>query len=176
MKKPILVAVVVALVAGFFLFDLGQYLSLENIKAQQQGITDYYEANRTLALIIYFVMYVVITGASLPGAAVLTLAGGAVFGFWTGLVLVSFASTIGATLAFLLSRYLFRDMVNARFGSSLKSLDEGVKREGAFYLFALRLVPLFPFFVINLVMGLTAIKATTFYWVSQLGMLAGTIV
>ena len=176
MKKPILVLVILGLVVGFFAFDLGQYLSLENIKAQQQGISDYYQSNRTLALILYFVIYVVITGASLPGAAVLTLAGGAVFGFWTGLILVSFASTIGATLAFLLSRYLFRDMVNAKFGSSLKSLDEGIKREGAFYLFALRLVPLFPFFVINLVMGLTAIKASTFYWVSQLGMLAGTIV
>jgi dihydrolipoamide dehydrogenase len=121
-------------------------------------------------------LYVVVTGASLPGAAVLTLAGGAIFGLVTGVILISFASTIGASIAFLVSRYLFRDSVQSRFGSSLKSINEGIDKDGPFYLFALRLVPAFPFFVINLVMGLTRLRLWTFFWVSQLGMFAGTVV
>jgi uncharacterized membrane protein YdjX (TVP38/TMEM64 family) len=124
----------------------------------------------------YFLCYVLMAALSLPGATVMGLAGGAVFGFWVGTAAVSFASTIGATLAFLMSRYLLRDAVQRRFGDRLAAVNEGVAREGAWYLFTLRLIPVFPFFVINLVMGLTPMPARTFYWVSQLGMLGGTMV
>jgi uncharacterized membrane protein YdjX (TVP38/TMEM64 family) len=124
----------------------------------------------------YFLCYVLMAALSLPGATVMGLAGGAVFGFWVGTAAVSFASTIGATLAFLMSRYLLRDAVQSRFGDRLAAVNEGVAREGAWYLFTLRLIPVFPFFVINLVMGLTPMPARTFYWVSQLGMLGGTMV
>ena len=175
MKKIAILALLIVVVVLFFQFELGQYLTLEYIKTQQQRVDQIYQQNRLLTLAAYFLFYVVITGASLPGAAVLTLAGGAIFGFSTTLILVSFASTIGASIAFLVSRYLFRDMVQSRFGSSLKAINEGIDKDGAFYLFALRLVPLFPFFVINLVMGLSSLRLWTFYWVSQLGMFAGTI-
>ena len=176
MKKIGLVGVLAAIVVLFFVFDLGQYLTLDYIKTQQFEIEHYYAENSVLTLVLFFIIYVIVTGASLPGAAILTLAAGAIFGLFTGLILVSFASSVGASLAFLVSRYLFKDTVQARFGGSLKSINEGIAKDGAFYLFALRLVPAFPFFVINLVMGLTSIKLKTFYWVSQLGMLAGTIV
>jgi uncharacterized membrane protein YdjX (TVP38/TMEM64 family) len=176
MRKIGLVGVLAAIVVLFFFFDLGHYLTLDYIKNQQFQIEQFYSENRVLTLLAYFTIYVIVTGASLPGAAILTLAGGAIFGLVTGLLLVSFASSVGASLAFLFSRYLFRETVQARFGSSLKSINDGIAKDGAFYLFALRLVPAFPFFVINLVMGLTSIKLKTFYWVSQLGMLAGTAV
>ncbi len=176
MKKIIILGVLAVVVGLFFELELGQYLTLEYIKDQQQRIDEYYADNRVLTLAGFFLLYVVITGTSLPGAAVLTLAAGAVFGLVTGLVLVSFASTIGASIAFLLSRYLFRDAVQSRFGGSLKAINDGIEKDGAFYLFALRLVPAFPFFVINLVMGLTPLKLWTFFWVSQVGMLAGTLV
>jgi len=175
-KKLVLVGIIAAIVTLFFTFDLGQYLTLEYIKAQQEQVETLYAENRLATLLIFFIVYVLVTGASLPGAAVMSLAAGAIFGLLTGVILISFASTIGASIAFMISRYLFRDTVEARFGSSLKSINAGIARDGAFYLFALRLVPAFPFFVINLVMGLTKIKLTTFYWVSQLGMFAGTIV
>ncbi|MCZ6577878.1 MAG: FAD-dependent oxidoreductase [Gammaproteobacteria bacterium] len=175
-KKLVLVGIIAAIVTLFFIFDLGQYLTLEFIKAQQEQVETLYAENRLATLLIFFIVYVLVTGASLPGAAVMSLAAGAIFGLLTGVILISFASTIGASIAFMISRYLFRDTVEARFGSSLKSINAGIARDGAFYLFALRLVPAFPFFVINLVMGLTKIKLTTFYWVSQLGMFAGTIV
>ena len=149
MKKIIIVAGLLIVVLLFFMFDLGQYLTLEYIKSQQQEIDQYYTDNRVLTMIGFFVLYVVITGASLPGAAILTLAGGAIFGLFTGLLLISFASTIGASIAFLVSRYLFRESVQSRFGSSLKSINDGIDRDGPFYLFALRLVPAFPFFVIK---------------------------
>ncbi len=129
-----------------------------------------------LVSLLFFAFYVVITALSLPGAAIMTLAGGALFGLAWGFVIVSFASTIGATLAFLVSRYLLRDSVQKRFGDRLKPINRGIEREGAFYLFTLRLVPIFPFFLINILMGLTPIKTFTYYWVSQLGMLAGTVV
>ena len=176
MKKIGLVGILVAIVVLFFVFDLSHYLTLDYIKTQQFAIEQYYLENRLLTLVLFFTIYVIVTGASLPGAAILTLAGGAIFGLVTGLILVSFASSVGASLAFLFSRYLFRETVQARFGNSLKSINDGIAKDGAFYLFALRLVPAFPFFVINLVMGLTSIKLKTFYWVSQLGMLAGTVV
>ena len=176
MKKIILLGLLAAVALLFFQFDLEQYLTLEYVKSQQDIIDQYYRENRALTLIGFFLGYVVITGVSLPGATVMTLAAGAIFGLFTGLILVSFASTIGASIAFLVSRYLFRDMVESRFSASLKSINAGIERDGPFYLFALRLVPAFPFFVINLVMGLTSLRLWTFFWVSQVGMLAGTVV
>jgi uncharacterized membrane protein YdjX (TVP38/TMEM64 family) len=169
-------AVLAALIAAFFVFDLGRYLSLERLQASKAAIDAYRDAHPLLASGAFFGIYVAVTALSLPGAVILTLAGGAVFGLLWGLVLVSFASSIGATLAFLTSRLLLRDAIQARFGDKLKPINDGVRKDGAFYLFTLRLVPVFPFFVINLVMGLTPIGAWTFYWVSQVGMLAGTIV
>jgi dihydrolipoamide dehydrogenase len=175
-SRIILLIVFAGLIGAFFYFDLQHYLSLETLKTKQETIEAYRSAHPGLAITIYALIYIVVTSLSLPGAAILTLAGGAVFGLLLGTVIVSFASSIGATLAFLAARFLFRDSVKDKFGDRLKAIDEGVTGEGAFYLFTLRLVPLFPFFVINLVMGLTNLKARTFYWVSQLGMIAGTIV
>ena len=175
-RKLILLAVFAILIASYFFFDLGQYLSLDYIKNQQASFDALYQENPALILGGFFLMYVVVTALSLPGAAIMTLAAGALFGFWVALLLVSFASSMGATLAFLASRFLFHDTVQQRFGDRLKKLNEGVRKDGAFYLFTLRLVPAFPFFVINLVMGLTPIKVRTFYLVSQVGMLAGTAV
>ncbi|MDO9163759.1 MAG: FAD-dependent oxidoreductase [Methylococcaceae bacterium] len=175
-SKNLLLAIIAALIAAFFIFDLQQYLNLDALKLQQAGIESYRNAHPGLAVLIYGLIYIAVTGLSLPGATVLTLAGGAVFGLFWGTLIVSFASTIGATLAFLAARFLFRDAVKARFGSRLQAIDAGVQREGWLYLFTLRLVPVFPFFVINLAMGLTSINTKTFYWVSQVGMLAGTLV
>jgi len=171
----ILLAGVVA-VAAFLYFDLGQYLSLDYIKESQEHFRRLYEENRVAILGTYMAIYIVVTALSLPGAAVMTLAGGALFGLLVGTVAVSFASTIGATIACVVSRYLLRDWVQNKFGNRLATINEGVEKEGAFYLFTLRLIPVFPFFVINLVMGLTRMRIITFFWVSQLGMLAGTIV
>jgi dihydrolipoamide dehydrogenase len=171
-----LVVVIVALVAAFFAFGFDRYFTFDFFRSQQAAIGAYHRANPLQAAAAYFAVYVVVTGLSLPGAVVLTLIGGAIFGLLWGTVIVSFASSIGATLAFLASRFLLRDWVQGRFGAKLKPINSGVEKEGAFYLFALRLVPAFPFFVINLAMGLTPIRTRTFYWVSQVGMLAGTIV
>ena len=175
-KKLAVLLAIVALVAAFFVFDLNQYFSLDAIKAQQQALNTQVIENPLIAGGIFFVVYVLVTALSLPGAALMTLAGGALFGLGWGLVIVSFASSLGATLAMLISRFLLQDWVQQRLGRRLKPLNEGIEREGAFYLFALRLVPAFPFFMINLAMGLTHIKARTFWWVSQLGMLPGTLV
>lgn len=176
-KTQITLLVTVAiLVAAFFLFDLGRYFNLEYLKQQQAVMDAFHERQPLTTALYYFLLYIVITGLSLPGAAILTLAGGAIFGLLWGTVIVSFASTIGATLAFLFSRYLFRDAIQGRFADKLTAINRGMAEEGAFYLFTLRLVPLFPFFIINLVMGLTPIRALTFFLVSQAGMLAGTIV
>jgi uncharacterized membrane protein YdjX (TVP38/TMEM64 family) len=174
--KIILVALIVVAVGLFFAFDLGRYLTLAELKARQAAFQEFYALHRLLTLGAYFLLYVVVTALSLPGAAVMTLAGGALFGFWPALVVVSFASTVGATLAFLVSRFLLRDSVQAKFGDRLRAINQGVAREGAFYLFSLRLVPIFPFFVINLLLGLTPMRTLTFYWVSQIGMLPGTAV
>ena len=176
LKKLILLLVIAAAVAAFFYFDLGSYFSLEYFKTQQAGFAASYEANPWLFIGGFFIVYVAVTALSLPGAAILTMVAGALFGLFTGLIIVSFASTIGATLAFLSSRFLLRDWVQGKFGDRLKGLNEGLERDGAFYLFTLRLIPAIPFFVINLVMGLTKIRVGTFYWISQIGMLAGTAV
>ncbi|HET8608421.1 MAG TPA: FAD-dependent oxidoreductase [Burkholderiales bacterium] len=167
---------VVVIIAAFFIFDLGRFFDLAALKSEQARIAAYYVAHPFATGALFFAIYVAVAGLSLPGAALMTLVGGAVFGLAWGTVLVSFASTIGATLAFLASRFVLRDMVQRRFGEHLKSVDAGIERDGAFYLFALRLVPAFPFFIINLVSGLTSLRVRTFYWVSQVGMLAGTIV
>ena len=171
----VLIALAAAIVA-FFAFDLGRFFTLDYFKSQQATISAYYEAHRVKTAAIFFLVYIAVTGLSLPGAAIMTLVAGAIFGLLWGTVIVSFASSIGATLAFLASRFLFRDAIQKKFGDKLAAFNRGFEKEGAFYLFALRLVPAFPFFVINLVMGLTPIKTRTFYWVSQLGMLLGTVV
>lgn len=175
MKKILIIAALAALIAAYFLFDLGQYLTLEGTKDRVDDAQGYYRDNPVLVLGVFFAIYVAVTAASLPGAAILTLAAGALFGLVTGTILVSFASTLGATLAFLSSRYVLRDTVEKRFGERLKAINDGLERDGAFYLFTIRMIPLFPFFVVNLVMGLTRIRTWTFAWVSQVGMLLGTI-
>ena len=175
-KKIVLLLVIVTAIIAFFVFDLGRYLDLAFFKEQQAAIESYRLNRPVVTAVIFFVIYVAVTGLSLPGAAVMTLAGGAIFGLLWGTIIISFASSIGATLAFLASRLLFHDSVQQRFGDRLRTVNNGIAREGAFYLFALRLVPIFPFFAINLLMGLTPIRTWTFYWVSQVGMLAGTLV
>ncbi len=176
-RTQVLVLLAIGLaVAAFVAFDLQRFVTLDAIKSRQAAVEAYRDAHPLLAAAAYALLYVAMTGLSLPGAAVLTLAGGAVFGLVWGTLLVSFASTIGATLAFLAARFLFRDAVAARFADRLRAVDAGIAKEGAFYLFTLRLVPAFPFFLVNLAMGLTAIPARTFYWVSQIGMLPATIV
>ncbi|MES9962268.1 MAG: FAD-dependent oxidoreductase [Candidatus Sedimenticola sp. 20ELBAFRAG] len=175
-KRLITLLIIVSLVASFFIFDLGQYLTLEYMKAKQAELEGFRQENPLGTAAVFFLVYVVVTALSLPGATVMTLAIGAIFGLLWGFVLVSFASTLGATLAFLVARFLLRDAVQDRFGDKLKPINDGVRKDGAFYLFGLRLVPIFPFFVINLVMGLTPIRTWTYAWVSQVGMLAGTLV
>lgn len=169
-------AVVALFIVAFFLFDLGQYLTLEYLKEKQSVIDSYTATNPITAGLIFFLAYILVTGLSLPGAAILTLTAGAIFGLLWGTIIASFASAIGATVAFLAARFLFRDMVQQRFSSRLAAINKGVEEDGPFYLFILRLVPVFPFFVINLVMALTPMPVAVFYLVSQIGMLAGTIV
>jgi pyruvate/2-oxoglutarate dehydrogenase complex dihydrolipoamide dehydrogenase (E3) component/uncharacterized membrane protein YdjX (TVP38/TMEM64 family) len=177
-KNKIILLLALVLLSGFFyfIFDLGQYLDLAYLKERQRDFQAALAAAPLQITAIFFAIYVAVTALSLPGATILTLAAGALFGVAAGTVLVSFASTIGATLAFLVSRFLLRDWVRQRFGSRLETIDRGVQRDGPFYLLTLRLVPVFPFFAINLGMGLTGIRTWTFYWVSQLGMLAGTLI
>jgi uncharacterized membrane protein YdjX (TVP38/TMEM64 family) len=176
MKKAVLALVLIGAIAAYFVFDLGQYLSLENFKASQADIVAAKDANPALYIAGFFLLYVAVTGLSIPGAAIMSLVAGALFGVVLGTLIVSFASTMGATLAFLSSRYLLRDWVQGKFGERLRAVDDGLEKDGAFYLFTLRLIPVFPFFVINLLMGLTRIKTGTFFWVSQIGMLPATIV
>lgn len=176
MQRWILLGILAVAIAAFFFLDLGQYLTLAQLKARQAELASFQADNPGLLALGYLLVYILVTALSLPGATLMTLAGGAIFGLWQGLLLVSFASTIGATLAFLVARFLLRDWVQNRFEDRLRAINDGIQHDGAFYLFSLRLVPLFPFFVINLVMGLTPIRAWTFYWVSQIGMLAGTAV
>ena len=176
MKRALLFGLIVVAVAAFFALDLDRYLTLDALKAGQAEFAAAYAARPLTVIGVFFLVYVAVTALSLPGAAVLTIAAGALFGLATGTVVASFASSIGATFAILVSRFLLHDWVQRRFGERLAAVNQGMARDGAFYLFALRLVPLFPFFVINLLMGLTPIRTRTFYWVSQLGMLAGTVV
>ena len=176
LQKILIIALIIAAVAAFKILDLGQYLSLSYIKESQQKFEALY-AEHTIAVIGgYMLVYVLVTSLSLPGAAVMTLAGGALFGLLRGTIIVSFASSIGATLACFVSRFILRDWVQGKFKEKLKTVNEGIDREGSFYLFTLRLIPVFPFWLINLVLGLTRMPLRTFYWVSQIGMLPGTIV
>ena len=174
--KIILLLAIFCLIWLFFLFDLDQYFSLSNLKNDLAAFKEYYAQNRVLTMVIYMAIYIIMAALSLPGAVIMSLAGGALFGLFYGTLLVSFASSIGATLAFLFSRYMFRDWVQNKFSSKLAAINKGMDKEGGFYLFTLRLVPVFPFFVINLVMGLTGIRTFVFYIVSQVGMFPGTIV
>lgn len=175
-NKIVLVLVIIAAVAAFKIFNLGDYLSLSYIKEQQSQFQELYKSHRVSVIAAYMAIYILVTSLSLPGAAIMTLAGGALFGLVVGTVVVSFASTIGATLACMVARFVLRDWVQGRLGDKLRTVNDGVEREGAFYLFTLRLIPVFPFWLINLAMGLTRMSLKTFFWVSQIGMLAGTIV
>lgn len=175
-RKLVLIVVVVAVVVLLFALDLGRYLNLDWLKAQQEAIAAFQTAHPLATAVIFLVLYVAVAALSLPGAVWMTLAGGAIFGLWWGTLIVSFASSMGATLSFLGARFLLRDWVENRFRRHLATIDSGIACEGAFYLFTLRLVPVFPFFVINVLFGLTAMRTRTFYWVSQLGMLPATVV
>jgi uncharacterized membrane protein YdjX (TVP38/TMEM64 family) len=175
-RKVLIAVVIVGLIAAYFLLDLGQYFSLEYVKASRDRFQALYAEHAASTLAVYFLIYVTATALSLPAAAVLTLVGGALFGLVTGVIVASFASTIGAALAFLASRYLFRDYVQRKFGDKLSAVNRGVEKDGPFYLFTLRLVPVFPFFAINTLMALTPMRLFTYFWVSQIGMLPGTVV
>ena len=174
--RVLILLVAIGLLTLFFSFDLHQKMTLEGLKSGLVQLHAWRDAEPLQMALGYFFLYVLVTALSLPGALVLTLAGGAIFGFVQGFVLVSFASTVGATLAFLAARYVLREWVQQRFGEKLKPMNDGIEKEGAFYLFTLRLVPVFPFFLINLLMGLTKMRTLTYYWVSQVGMLAGTVI
>lgn len=176
LSKITILALIASALIAFHAFDLRQYLSFDYLKAKQGEFLDFYAANRGLVATAYFVLYVATTALSLPGALPLTLAGGAIFGLGFGLLLVSFASTIGATLAAATARFLFRDSLEQRFRDRLRAINNGIAKDGAFYLFTLRLVPLFPFFLVNLLMGLTKMPLAKYFVVSQLGMLPGTFV
>lgn len=175
-KKLVPATIIIGLIIIFWAFDLGRYFTLSYAKASLDGFKALYAEHRVLVILIYFVIYVVAASLSLPGAVVLTMVGGALFGFLTGTLIVSFASTIGATLACFIARSLLRDWVQGKFNDKIVKINEGIHNEGAFYLFTLRLIPVFPFWIINLVMGLTTMPLWRFAWVSQLGMLAGTMV
>jgi pyruvate/2-oxoglutarate dehydrogenase complex dihydrolipoamide dehydrogenase (E3) component/uncharacterized membrane protein YdjX (TVP38/TMEM64 family) len=176
LRQIVLLLLLALAIAAFVALDLGRYLSFEQLKASQASFAQLHAEQPFTVAAVYFLVYVLATALSIPGAVIITLAGGAVFGLWQGLLIVSFASTLGATLAFLASRFLLRDWVEARFGQRLADINAGVNREAGFYLFTLRLIPVVPFFLINLLMGLTRMKVWTYYWVSQIGMLAGTAV
>ncbi len=176
MQKLTILAVVAAIVGLFILFDLDRYFTLSFLKESRDSFAALYSRSPALVIGVYFMIYVVVAALALPGAVVMTLAGGALLGLFVGTVVVSFASTIGATLACFFSRFLLRDWVQSKFGDKLESVNRGIQREGAFYLFTLRLIPIFPFFIINLVMGLTRMPLFRYYWVSQLGMFPATLV
>jgi pyruvate/2-oxoglutarate dehydrogenase complex dihydrolipoamide dehydrogenase (E3) component/uncharacterized membrane protein YdjX (TVP38/TMEM64 family) len=176
LRQIVLLLLLALAIGAFVALDLGRYLSFEQLKDSQASFAQLHAEQPFAVAVVYFLVYVLATALSIPGAVIITLAGGAIFGLWPGLLIVSFASTVGATLAFLASRFLLRDWVEARFGQRLADINAGVNREGGFYLFTLRLIPVVPFFLINLLMGLTRMKVRTYYWVSQIGMLAGTAV
>lgn len=175
-RKLFIAALLLAVIGAFFALDLGRYLSLAFLKDSQASFQAVFEQKPVWVTLVFFAVYVAVTGLSLPGAIIMTLAAGAGFGLVLGTIVVSFASTLGATLAMLAARYLLRDSIQARFGKRLDEINKGIEKEGAFYLFSLRLIPAVPFFALNLLMGLTRIRTWTYFWVSQLGMLAGTVV
>ncbi|RJG21582.1 TVP38/TMEM64 family protein [Massilia cavernae] len=173
--RLIALALIAAAALALFVFGLWPYLTLESLNARQQSFQAYYAAHPGQAIVIYFAICVAVAALSVPGATIVILAGGAMFGLFLGTLIVSFATTIGATLAFLASRHLLRDWVRKRFGKGLAAVDAGVASDGAYYLLTLRLGPMFPFILVNLLMGLTAMRTWTYYWVSQLGMLPITL-
>ena len=175
-KKIAIVCAFVAIVALFLSLDLGQYLNLAYVKSQQNAINNYYELNPIKTGLIFFLSYIVVTGISLPGAGIMTLAAGAIFGVVWGTILVSFGSVFGATIAFLVARYLFHDYVQNKFKKYLEPINHGIRKEGNLYLFTIRFVPIFPFFIVNNLMALTPIKTINFALVSQIGMLLPTII
>ena len=174
--KIIIAAIFVALVAAFFIFELDKVFTLDSLKSKREALNLFYQENTILMIAAFFVIYVIFAALSLPAAAFLTFAAGALFGLWVGVAIVSFASTIGATISFLFSRYLFHDAIQEKFGDKLEAVNNGIEKEGAFYVFGLRFMPFIPFFIINPLLGLTKLNVFTFYWASQLGMLAGTAV
>jgi uncharacterized membrane protein YdjX (TVP38/TMEM64 family) len=174
-KRIALLALVAAAVAAFFALDLGRFLTLDALKASRLRLLELYAARPVLVAACFFAAYVAMAALSLPGAVLASLAAGAVFGLALGTVLADVAAALGATLACAMSRYLLRDLVSRRFAGRLDKINQGVEREGAFYLFSLRLIPVFPFFLVNLAMGLTAMRLATFFWVSLLGMLPGAL-
>lgn len=174
-KKKVVIAIVLV-VAVWMMFNFNHLITLENAKIQQANLDVFISNNWLVASAIYFILYILTTALSVPGAAIISLLGAALFGFWWGLVLVSFASSIGATLAFLFSRYLLRDWVQQKFDNKLAAINSGIEKDGNLYLLTLRLIPVFPFFLINLLMGLSKMSASKFYLYSQLGMLPGTMV
>jgi uncharacterized membrane protein YdjX (TVP38/TMEM64 family) len=176
LKKILILIIIVGLIVAVKFFHIDQYLTLSFLKGSLDSLKSLYESHRIMVITGYFIIYVLTTSLSLPGASPLGIAGGALFGFWTATIVVSFASTIGATFACLVSRFLLRDWIQNKFGDRIKKVNEGVEKEGAFYLFTLRLIPVFPFWLINLAMGLTKMSFFKFYWVSQIGMLPGTMV
>jgi uncharacterized membrane protein YdjX (TVP38/TMEM64 family) len=176
LKKILILIIIAGLIVAVKFFRIDQYLTLSYLKGSLDKLKALYENHSFMVIAGYFVVYVLTTSLSLPGASPLGIAGGALFGFWTATIVVSFASTIGATLACLVSRFLLRDWIQNKFGDRIKKVNEGVEKEGAFYLFTLRLIPVFPFWLINLAMGLTKMSVFKFYWVSQIGMLPGTMV
>ena len=175
-KKLSTITLILILVACYYYFDLGRYVTFENLKNQQKSLEEYTEHNLIFSSILYLTIYIISVALGFPGASVLTLAGGTFFGLWFGTLLVSFASTIGASLNFLISRYLLRDSLEKKFPEKIKEINKGIEEDGGFYLFTLRMVPLFPFFLINLLMGLTSISLWKYFYISQIGMLAGTFV
>jgi uncharacterized membrane protein YdjX (TVP38/TMEM64 family) len=176
MNKKLVLGIIFVAVILLLGYQFSDAFTLDNVKAQQQTLQSAINENLVVSALVFFILYVLITAFSVPGATVITLLGAALFGFWFSLLLVSFASTIGATLAFLSSRYLLKDWVQNKFGDKLATINRGIEDDGAFYLFSLRLIPVFPFFLINLLMGLTPIKTSRYYLTSQLGMLPGTMV
>jgi len=174
--RTLLLLVILLLIGSFFAFDLGRYLTLELLQSQRQELQDLYSNDPLTIVAAYVAIYILVAGLSLPGAVIMTLAGGATFGLGVGTIAVSLGSTVGATVAFLVSRFLLRDTIQQRFQDKLATFNQGIEREGGFYLFTLRLIPLFPFFMINLVMGITALRTWKFFFISQLGMLPGTLV
>ncbi len=175
-QKMLVAGVILLLIILFYQFDLAQYFSLEYIKASQERFALAYQNHPWLVIAAYMGIYIVMAALSLPGAAVLTLLGGALFGMVTGTIAVSFASTVGATLACAVARFILRDWVQHKIGEKLEVIHTGIEQEGAWYLLTMRLIPMFPFWLVNLALGLTRMPISTFYWVSQLGMLPGTVI
>jgi uncharacterized membrane protein YdjX (TVP38/TMEM64 family) len=175
-NRALMAAIIIGSVICYFVFDLGRYFSLEALKASRADLLALYASRPVMVIAVYFILYVVVTALAFPAATAISLAGGAVFGVVAGTIIVSFASTIGAAVAFIVARYLLRDWVQNRFGERLAKVNRGIEEEGAYYLFTLRLIPVFPFFVVNTVVALTPMRLSTYYWVSQVGMFPATVI